>query len=91
MFLNPIQQLPLIQQADIKIPIPPNLLARKKTEGTDAVVEVHEDDIRLRFQDNFRPIIIVIRVLRIPTTWDIDPNRQFRTPRGVRRGKHIDK
>jgi hypothetical protein len=91
MFLNPMQQLPLVQQADIKIPIPPNLLTGKETEGTNAVVKVHHHDIRLRFQDNFCPIIIVIRVLRIPTTWDIDPNREFRIPCGVRGGEDIDK
>lgn len=46
-FLNPMQQLPLVQQTNIKIPIPPNLLTRKKTEGADAVVEVYHHDIRL--------------------------------------------
>lgn len=81
----------MVEQADIQISILPNLLGCKKTERTNAVVEVYEHDVGLRFSYNISPIVIIVTVLRIATALDIDPDRKSRDRRGVRWGKDIDK
>jgi hypothetical protein len=45
MFLNPVQEEPLVEKAHIKVAIVPYVLAGQESEESNSVVEINEDNI----------------------------------------------
>lgn len=83
-----MQQLPLIQQARIQIPILPHPLTRQESQRANAVVEVDVHNVPPRLLDHLGPVEPVADD-GVTTALDENPDGQLRVCRGVGWGKDV--
>jgi hypothetical protein len=73
-FLDPFQRETLVQQSGIQSTILLDLLACEKTESTNPVIEIDQDNVLVGFGDHIRTIVIGIRVCSIAAALDVKPD-----------------
>lgn len=86
-----MHHLALIQQTCVQGTVLADLLASQEAQRTDAVVEVDKDNVSTRGMDHFGAVVVVIRVVGVAATLDIEPDGQFGLGRCIGRLEDVDK
>ncbi len=90
-FLHPLQELPLIQEASIQRTVLANLGAGQEAEDADAVVEVDKDDVAAALLDHLGPVEVAIIVAGVAAALDKEPDWELGRGGGIGGLEDVDK
>jgi hypothetical protein len=89
--LDPLQSLDLIFEAIVGASALDNLVGSQESIRTNAVVEVHDNNIVVACFDKTRAVVVGVRVCVESTTLNEEVDRERIVRSGIRGSKDVDK
>lgn len=88
--LDPVQQLALIQQANVHVAVSAHFRSGEKPQRPDAIVEIDQDDAGIGLNHEVRSVVVCIGIRHESAALDVHPDWKVRCWRRVGRGEHVD-